>query len=534
MISTKNTKDAKRNGCHPPSFAAFVSRVDHSTSRLYECRRQIAVALMLVMAAVVSTRAAGPAWTVEEKSLGAVVGYDSIRGIAMTSDENHLVFLGISGKKQVIVLDGKPGPAFEWIIPESVSNGPDGAHIAYLIQSSTETQPVIDGQPGKGYYTVDRNQIFWSPDGKRTAMGVQLQGGGAAIVVDGVPGAKFDFIDAPLFSPDSKRIAYVARRAKQQFVVVDGQEQKAYEAVGRLTFSPNSKHLSYEAIANGKCLLVLDGQEGKIYDSVKLGPGFSVDGARLVAVVAQANKLIVLVNGRESEPYEKMVAGDFVLSPDGKRIAYAVKKGEKQLAVIDGVENPPFDHISANAMSFSPDSRRIAYVAGTVTNGPDFVVLDGVPQKPYEGILVGTPLFSPDSKRVAFGAKRDGKWRFVVDGVEGKPYDFIEPPSIQIFSPNSQRVAYRAANGKSPTMVIDGVESVTADYVGPVSFSPDSKHVAFLRIREGKTYLVIDGAEVAGPYTSAVPETRVIFDDNITAHFIATRKDEFFRVKVKL
>ena len=77
-----------------------------------------------------------------------------------------------------------------------------------------------------------------------------------------------------------------------------------------------------------------------------------------------------------------------------------------------------------------------------------------------------------------------------------------------------------------------GVESPPADFVGPVSFSPDSKHVAFLRIRDGKTYAVIDSMEVAGPYASVAAETRVIFDDGKTAHFIATRKEEFLRVKL--
>ncbi|HZK81336.1 MAG TPA: hypothetical protein VFC46_09725, partial [Humisphaera sp.] len=492
------------------------------------------VAFILLAACALSTRAAAPAFTIEEKSLGVVAGYDAIRGIAVSSDENHVFFLGINGKKQFIVFDGKPGPAFEWIIPESVNTGPGGTHLGYLVQTSTETQPVIDGQPGKGFYTVNHNQIFWSPDAKRTAMGVQLQGGGAEMVIDGTPGAKFDAVEAPFFSPDSKRVAYVARRAKQQFVVLDGIEQKAYDAVGRITFSPNSKHVSYEAAANGKYLLVMDAQEGKAYDSVRLGPGFSTDGARLVAVVTQGNNLIVVINGRESEPYEKMVAGDFVMSPDGKRIAYAVKKGDKQVAIVDGVGQTLFDHISSNAMTFSPDSKRIAYVAAPVAKGADCVVLDGVQQKPYEGILIGTPLFSPDSKRMAFGAKRDGKWRFVIDGVEGTAYEFIEPPTLQIFSPNSRRVAYRAANGKSPMVVLDGVESSPAEYVGPISFSPDSKHIGYLRIRDAKTYVVIDTTEVAGPYTSAVPETRVIFDDSKTAHVVVTRKEEFFRVKVKM
>jgi hypothetical protein len=490
--------------------------------------------------------------TVEETSLGTVAGYDAPRNIAMDTDANHVAFVGVRDKEQFVVLDGKSGPPFDQVMAESLEFSPKGSHLGYLVQTATETLPVIDGKPGKGYYSIAHNRIFWSADGKRTAYAAQFQNGGGAMIVDGVEGTHYDAADIPLFSFDSLHLAYIARRGKSQCIVLDGKEQKFYDAVGHVTFSPNSKHLTYEAIVNGKAMLVMDGQEGKAYDLIEIGPGFSSDGARLVAVVAQAGKLLIVVNGRESAPFDALLRGDFILSPDGKHIAYAVKQANQQFVINDGVSLPAFDHIGAYSLVFSPDSKRLAYEAGDAGPGHEYVVVDGVKGKNCDGVLSGTPFFSPDSKRVAYGARRKtannkNATQFVIDGVEGKLYEDqpplregekarpgVELPAYQMFSPDSRHFAYRAFSAERPIAVIDSVESPPAEAIGPIVFSPDNKHWAYLHVRDDKTYLVLDGTEVAGPYNPLSPRMVVLFDDATTLHVIATRKDEFLRVKVKI
>jgi hypothetical protein len=82
-----------------------------------------------------------------------------------------------------------------------------------------------------------------------------------------------------LFSPDSKRLAYVAGAGGKQFVVADGKRGPDYESIGRGTpvFSTDGKHVAYAATLNGKQTIVVDGQPGKEYDVAGKG-GVVFDG----------------------------------------------------------------------------------------------------------------------------------------------------------------------------------------------------------------------------------------------------------------
>lgn len=125
-------------------------------------------------------------------------------------------------------------------------------------------------------------------------------------------------------------------------------------------------------------------------------------------------------------------------------------------------------------LTFSPDSKHIAYVAD------GHVFLDRVPVKGPEGIVKSTPLFSPDSQHLVYVVDQDGKQSIVADGVSGKQYDKI---GTITFSPDSKRLAYRAKAGKNWFMVINEreerqYEAGESDF-NPIIFSPDSNHLAY-------------------------------------------------------
>ena len=116
-----------------------------------------------------------------------------------------------------------------------------------------------------------------SPDSRRVAYMARV-GNKWFVVVDGKEEKQYDSImeGTPIFSPDSRRVAYGARVGNKQFVVVDGKEEKQYDGIGAGTpiFSPDSRCVAYMAGVGNKCFVVVDGKEEKQYDGiVTLGGG---------------------------------------------------------------------------------------------------------------------------------------------------------------------------------------------------------------------------------------------------------------------
>jgi len=95
----------------------------------------------------------------------------------------------------------------------------------------------------------------------------------------------------------------------------------------------------------------------------------------------------------------------------------------------------------------SPDGKHVAYVkwsgAFLSDDSDASVVVDGKRGKKYGGV-VGRPVFSPDSKHVAYVAYGDAytKWFVVVDGVEGKRYDWMYGPGRNTDTESKARVFF--------------------------------------------------------------------------------------------
>ena len=88
------------------------------------------------------------------------------------------------------------------------------------------------------------------------------------MVLDGVEQAEYDEKVVNLyFSPNGKRLAWLARQDGKQFMVVDGRKEKEYDRIsgynffnmGSPMFSPDSKHLAYSAKKGLMFCIVFDG-----------------------------------------------------------------------------------------------------------------------------------------------------------------------------------------------------------------------------------------------------------------------------------
>ncbi len=340
----------------------------------------------------------------------------------------------------------------------------------------------------------EKESLKVSPDSKRLAY-VARTGNKWFVVVDGKEEKQYDGLGAPLFSPDSTHVAYAAQMDNKQCVVVDGKEEKQYDGIkaGTLLFSADSTRLAYVARTGNKWFVVVDGKEETQYDG--LGASlFSPDSTHVAYAAQMDNKQCVVVDGKEEKQYDGIKAGTLLFSADSTRLAYAARTGNKWFVVVDGKEETQYDDIMVGMPLFSPDSKRVAYAA--LSGSKWLVVVDGKEEKEYDGIGAGMPLFSPDSTRVAYPARIDNKWLVVVDGKEEKQYDDIMA-GMPLFSPDSKRVAYAALSGSKWLVVVDGKEEKQYDGIGAGTprFSPDSTRVAYPARIDNKWLVVVDGKE---------------------------------------
>jgi WD40 repeat protein len=365
----------------------------------------------------------------------------------------------------------------------------------------------------------------------------------------------FSSIENFLFSPDSKRFAYVANG---NMVVVDEAESETYfgltyrPAYGSIPsdynpiqFSADSQHLAYIALTDSnKYTVVVDGVKHKPYDFIldptnlrtgskarllgtpdpKPGVLFSPVGGRTAYIAGIGNNFggmvftpglpgggeFLVVDGVEGLMYDGVT--DVTFSSDGRHIAYVARRIDDSnlsdyCVVIDGVESKWYHAMSISNVIFSPDGNTLIDV---VEEYPledylrEFAVINNVEQPlHYEVCDIA---FSPDGKHLAYVANdsRDvgylrGESVVILDGVPGNVYFHVgwrtNTSDGLVFSPDSQRLAYVAVGYDKPrTLVVDGVEGKGYSSITDVTFGIDSQHVAYIA---NGNIAVLDGSETA-------------------------------------
>jgi Tol biopolymer transport system component len=438
-------------------------------------------------------------------------------------------------------------------LPDSVVVSPDSRHLAFVERQGNKWRVVLDGVACKEYEIGSRDPS-----------------GGLLFFLSKRLSCSFQHPDRNgtlRFSPDSRRLAYVARRDRKLLVVVDGKEGHEHDGVANqcLVFSPDSQRVGYMAFSfPNKWKMIVNSVGGKQYDCMGEGlPFFSPDSKRLAYVAEQNGKQFVVRDGEEGRPYGYVYALSVCFSPDSKRLAYAVageanllQVGGKRSVVVDGIEGKQYDGIApvgadedSNVLSlfFSPDSRRLAYVAKQ--GSKKLLVTGGVEGKPYDEIFPtsltfasysqqpaypielesGATVFSPDSRRVAYMAVRDRKSFLVLDGVETKQYDVMAAGAVlgPLFSPDSRRIAFIGARPRRIFVCIDGKEGKEYDGIvpGTLLFSPDSMRVAYVALRLPKMLVVVDGQE--GKEYDAIADVHFSPDSQHVAYVARRDKRQF-------
>lgn len=432
---------------------------------------------------------------------------------------------------------------------------PDNRRIVYReFEGSTGGRVVVNGVSSKLYDSFPGIDYAFSPDGKRLAYVVGMKDKKDFVVLDGVEGVGgFTGIGYPTFSPDSRQLAYKAwdNNAKKEVIFLNGEKGGEYDRIvgtndGKgLVFSPDGKRLGFIAANGKKSFVVVDGKEGKYYDWVT-GFVFGQDSKHVMYNAKRDEKGIIVKD--EIEIAESNGLQSAVFSPDCSRMACIFKEGEKKYVVVDGKQGKQYDNITE--LKFSPNGKRLAYAAWSDSDRTMYAVVDGQEQKNYRWVMNIT--FSPNSERVAYSTGPKGEQYehcIVVDGLEGKKYNLqesrpnfnVSPP---VFSPDSRHVGYVVEMGDESWMVVDEIEGRHYDKLRKETiggwdkwdksfvFSPDGK-IAYWAKQGYEWMVVVDGVESKG-YWGYPEDGKIVFEYPNLLSFVAFRDMEMFRVEIEI
>jgi len=360
---------------------------------------------------------------------------------------------------------------------------PDGQSVANVVRQGSRLAVAINEKPGPTLDQISFSETFvFSPDSKRHAY-VGTKSGKRHLYVDGKPVAEVPFAnkEAFQFSLDGRRYALTLAT----HLIVDGKSSPPYQRLEHFNFSADGRHYGYvadgQAFADGKAI------------SPPADPSKGRHGISPVQFTAKSGRFVylraVLMNrgavqlfvGDKKGPKLEGTGSSVILSEQGDHTAYSVSSPYPQKAryVVD--MRPEKEFIRVAAFRFNKDGTRWAYAAQA--EGGYALVVNGKPvSMEYEHVRL--LMFGPDQKTVFAVARHAGKEFLLVDDKEYGPFIAVGNPAQRVWD--------------------------------ELAFSPDGKHYAFVETpdaRSGLARLIVDG-KPAGQAIGTKP--RYLADGRLT------------------
>ena len=405
------------------------------------------------------------------------------RGIAASSlafsEDGHLAFAARIGRRWVVVRDA-PAPA-----DSASAEGWDdvgelalaaGGRLAYAAQRAGGWYVVVDGRPGPRFDAIVPGSLRFGAGGRRVVYAGRAQGR-VQVVADGEPGPAFDAVEQLQLSADGARVAYVARRGTDAHAVIDGQLGPRWSAVAKLALAPAGGRAAYAALDREGWRIVVDGEPGPIASGVR-HILFSDDGRRAAWIVRVGEQDRLILEGGLLATAHALRATALSFRPGaapglGPGLAYVAPVPDGEHVVVDGAPGPTYREVGTPV--WSPDGR-LAYAA---RRGDGWVLVAAGRELGAAADAVGDPVFSPDGRRLAYLARRGGAALVVVDGREHRFALALE--GSLAFSADGLRWAVIAADPATAPLFVAVEAAAAPGAVARVPLTADEVSSAVVR-----------------------------------------------------
>jgi len=320
-----------------------------------------------------------------------------------------------------VIFRNEKGPLFHQIAGTwGLEVSGDGLHVGYSASKTKDFRAVVDTtivEWGSGF-------PHFSPDSSTVAYWQRDDRGHRLIVGAKVIAESKDPLQFLSFSPDGKRVAYLASRfiewppgksspEYRQVLMIDGlQVSEEHCDIRGFHFSPRGNsfaYIGYEDPFMRIQRLVVGDKKGPEFHWIG-NFSFSPDGQRVAYSASNGKRTSVYIGENDIAP-EFDDASDPVFTPDGSQVVFLGGVGKKSYVVMGDHRWELHGGKSWQPLVVSPDGHRVAYVASAEGGGHHIVVGDQIGEV-SDGICT-PPIFSPDSKKIAYGARngREFWWK---------------------------------------------------------------------------------------------------------------------------
>ena len=365
---------------------------------------------------------------------------------------------------------------------------PDRSRSVAVLQDIRGQRVRVGDDDQKVYPAIGVESIAWSRDGAHLAYAARSTSGWL-VVRDGVESRVVEGVGQVLWSPDGKHLAAAVERGGRWLVYRDEFEEPSVEAVRArsMRFSEDGEHFAYVGDDARKVVAVIDGAKSTPYDAI----GHLVWSARnrSAFVARRGAESFVVVDGKESGPYQDVAGLSF--SPTGRRLAWIARRDDGWWVLEEGSERGPYDRVAD--LVWSPKGDNLAYGVGGRVG--EWVVREGKPGRAFEGVLPGSLRFDAGGLHIVYAARSLGAWRVVLDEDAGQPYEDVEPP---LFIGSSAAIAHLARRGEASFLVVDGHQGPVESNATGLVLSSDGERFLYAA-GAGLAVRVVEGRIVGGP-----------------------------------